>query len=57
MKTPCKDCDRRQIGCHSMCRDYMAWKDDFQKRKENQPEAPDMSREKKRYLWRRMLGR
>lgn len=57
MKAPCKECDRRQIGCHGLCRDYMAWKDELEKRKENQPETPDLSREKKRYLWRQMRWR
>lgn len=24
---PCKDCGRRKIGCHSICNDYIKWKD------------------------------
>jgi len=22
MKVPCKDCEKRQLGCHSTCEDY-----------------------------------
>lgn len=24
--TPCKGCDRRVVGCHSVCGDYIAWR-------------------------------
>lgn len=24
---PCKDCDKRQIGCHSTCKDYKEYCD------------------------------
>ena len=23
---PCKDCGRRKINCHSICKDYKEWK-------------------------------
>ena len=23
--SPCKDCERRQLGCHSTCADYIAF--------------------------------
>ena len=23
---PCKDCGRRKINCHSICKDYRKWK-------------------------------
>lgn len=22
---PCKDCTKRQLGCHSTCKDYIEW--------------------------------
>lgn len=22
---PCRDCDRREIGCHGRCENYIAW--------------------------------
>lgn len=28
---PCKDCDRREVGCHIDCKDYISW---CEKRKE-----------------------
>lgn len=24
-KTPCRDCERREVGCHSKCEDYLAF--------------------------------
>lgn len=26
MKCPCKDCEIRMIGCHSLCSAYKVWK-------------------------------
>lgn len=26
MKAPCRDCDRRHIGCHTICTEYKAWR-------------------------------
>ena len=26
MNCPCKDCDRRKLGCHGFCEGYQAWK-------------------------------
>jgi hypothetical protein len=26
MRCPCKECDRRKIGCHGFCEQYQAWK-------------------------------
>lgn len=23
VKNPCKDCDKREIGCHSNCKEYL----------------------------------
>lgn len=34
MVCPCKDCARREIGCHAECADYKAFQE--YKRKENQ---------------------
>lgn len=25
-KNKCKNCDHREVGCHSTCPDYLAWK-------------------------------
>lgn len=24
--SPCKDCEKRALGCHSTCEDYKKWK-------------------------------
>lgn len=26
MKAPCKDCENREVGCHSKCEEYIEWK-------------------------------
>lgn len=26
MRCPCKDCDKRKLGCHGMCKEYQEWK-------------------------------
>lgn len=26
MKNPCKDCEKRKLGCHGFCQEYQAWK-------------------------------
>ena len=26
MNIPCKDCDKRYLGCHSKCKDYFRFK-------------------------------
>ena len=26
MKTPCKDCEKREVGCHSSCFDWKAYR-------------------------------
>lgn len=25
MIAPCKDCKKRAVGCHSICREYLEW--------------------------------
>lgn len=30
---PCKDCERRVVGCHASCADYAAYKQDMQRNK------------------------
>lgn len=35
MNCPCKECDRRQVGCHSDCDEYKTW-DAWNKEKNKQ---------------------
>lgn len=30
----CKNCDKRYIGCHSTCREYIDWKTDRDRKNE-----------------------
>lgn len=34
IKPPCKDCDRREIGCHSHCKEYKEYRRLIDARKE-----------------------
>lgn len=33
MRIPCKGCQRREIGCHGKCPDYVAWQEEHEKEK------------------------
>ena len=42
-KGPCKECTRRKVGCHSTCKDYADYIEDFKARKEYvSPRAGDI---------------
>lgn len=34
-KAPCKDCKKRELGCHSKCEKYLAFKKEMAKEKED----------------------
>jgi len=34
MLCPCKDCEKRVVGCHASCGDYKSWKGEQDKRRE-----------------------
>lgn len=34
MACPCKDCQKRCVGCHSKCEDYLKWQEEHNKTKE-----------------------
>lgn len=55
---PCNGCDRRLVGCHTLCREYQQWRKGFEAEKAaRREETPEMSRSMKRHIWRKMLGR
>lgn len=55
---PCNGCGRRTVGCHSSGPEYQAWKQAYENEKAvTREEVPEMSRSKKRHLWRMMLRR
>ena len=40
-KPPCKNCEQRQVGCHSSCEKYIKWKSEYvsQRKAENLDDA------------------
>lgn len=34
MKTPCKGCEKRYVGCHAKCEDYKAYRVPFDEMQE-----------------------
>ena len=40
---PCKDCQRRQLGCHAECTDYKAYKDWMAEQKKRIRKEKDIS--------------
>ena len=46
--SPCKECKKRQVGCHSTCQDYIQWIDEnHQKAKEEKLEKETTIYEKR----------
>lgn len=35
MKTPCKDCTKRTIGCHAECKEYLEFQKENERIKKN----------------------
>lgn len=35
MSCPCKDCDKRYIGCHGKCSQYKEWRQNYTKQNED----------------------
>ena len=54
MNTPCKGCERREIGCHAKCKDYAEFKAELkklnEKRKRVAEEQDTVIRELERML-------
>jgi len=48
MINPCRNCTKRHIACHSKCKEYIAWKAEWNKRKEHE----NKQKEKEILLWR-----
>ena len=58
MKSPCHGCERRLVGCHTICREYQEWKKAYEAAKEaNRTEEPELCRKVKKQMWRGMLRR
>lgn len=44
MIPPCKDCTKREVGCHSKCKAYHDWKADWDKYKVKEKAERDLDR-------------
>ena len=57
-KSPCTDCERRRIGCHTICPEYAAWKRERDAandaRAREQERWPELPRNVLRRIWREM---
>lgn len=57
---PCRGCTDRMLLCHGRCERYQTWKTEYENAKEEKRSAEawrELSREMKRHIWRKMLGR
>ena len=41
MTGPCKDCQRREIGCHGKCTEYVKYREEWDRVKARMKEARD----------------
>lgn len=32
--SPCKNCNKRSLGCHATCNDYIKWSEEMQEQRE-----------------------
>ena len=58
MRCPCKQCERRHVGCHSMCSAYQGWKKELEKaakaKDAKKQSEPEIGRQMVRKMWRKM---
>ena len=57
-KCPCKDCERRTMTCHGVCREYQDWKKEVEARNAirnaDRKRFDTMSESKKKAIWRKL---
>jgi hypothetical protein len=54
-KCPCRGCTERILLCHGRCERYQEWKKEYEKNNRiDYREYPDIPREIKRHIWRKM---
>lgn len=57
-KCPCHGCEKRLVGCHTLCREYGAWRKEYERQiAENRVETPRFSRAMLKYIYREMMRR
>ena len=61
MKSPCRECGKRKVGCHGGCDDYRAWRaerdEKTRKADAERQGTPMLCRAVQRQIWRGMKGR
>lgn len=57
--TPCKDCEARYPGCHGKCKDYITWRAEYDKDKEQKRIQKEIEAEQSRRVFgtRKRAGR
>lgn len=57
-QAPCKDCERRHIGCHAQCDDYKAWREEQDRKVEanlmERASTPEFCGRQLKILWKDM---
>jgi len=44
MKCPCKDCEKRYVGCHGDCLEYKEWSSENERLKQKYKNERDVNR-------------
>lgn len=61
MVSPCKGCERREVGCHSGCEDYRKWRCEKDKEVEarlrERAAKPDLPIMVQRQIWKERKGK
>lgn len=61
MACPCKQCEKRHVGCHSACQAYQDWKKALalaaEVKQAKKRSDPDIGDQMVRKMWRRMRWR
>ena len=50
MIAPCKDCTRREVGCHGKCEDYGKWNEEHARLKKKEADARKYGRISSAYI-------
>ena len=60
MKCPCKNCDRRKLGCHGNCEPYQQWsagRHEINRKRMEENESQQLSRDQELKIRRNLRGR
>lgn len=58
---PCKDCERRHVGCHTICTEYKVYRENqnriLDERNQENISRPDIPRKLKKHIWKELKRR